>query len=61
MDFITIMEWIGTIAFAVSGAVIAIDIDRMRTLEELKRELQVILANPGYRCGWSLPAERVPT
>ena len=26
------------------GAVIAIDIDRMRTLEELKRELQVILA-----------------
>ena len=26
------------------GAVIAIDIDRMRTLRELKRELQVILA-----------------
>lgn len=26
------------------GAVIAIDIDRMRTLEELKRELQVTLA-----------------
>ena len=26
------------------GAVIAIDIDRMRTLEELKREMQVILA-----------------
>ena len=26
------------------GAVIAIDIDRMRTLEELKKELQVILA-----------------
>ena len=26
------------------GAVIAIDIDRMRVLEELKRELQVILA-----------------
>ena len=26
------------------GAVIAIDINRMRTLEELKRELQVILA-----------------
>lgn len=26
------------------GAVIAIDVDRMRTLEELKRELQVILA-----------------
>lgn len=26
------------------GAVIAIDIDRMRTLEELKRELHVILA-----------------
>lgn len=26
------------------GAVIAIDIDRMRTLAELKRELQVILA-----------------
>ncbi len=26
------------------GAVIAVDIDRMRTLEELKRELQVILA-----------------
>uniref|UniRef100_UPI004056C23C GntR family transcriptional regulator n=1 Tax=Acetatifactor sp. TaxID=1872090 RepID=UPI004056C23C len=26
------------------GAVIAIDIDRIRTMEELKRELQVILA-----------------
>ena len=26
------------------GAVIAIDIDKMRTLQELKRELQVILA-----------------
>lgn len=26
------------------GAVIAVDIDRLRTLEELKRELQVILA-----------------
>ncbi len=26
------------------GAVIAIDVDRMRTLENLKRELQVILA-----------------
>lgn len=26
------------------GAVIAIDVDRIRTLEELKRELQVILA-----------------
>lgn len=26
------------------GAVIAIDVDRMRTLEELKKELQVILA-----------------
>ncbi len=26
------------------GAVIAIDIDKMRTMEELKRELQVILA-----------------
>lgn len=26
------------------GAVIAIDIDRLRTLEELKKELQVILA-----------------
>lgn len=26
------------------GAVVAIDIDRMRTLEELKKELQVILA-----------------
>ena len=26
------------------GAVIAIDIDKMRTLEELKKELQVILA-----------------
>lgn len=26
------------------GAVIAIDVDKMRTLEELKRELQVILA-----------------
>ncbi|MCI8799980.1 GntR family transcriptional regulator [Acetatifactor muris] len=26
------------------GAVIALDIDRMRTLEELKKELQVILA-----------------
>ncbi len=26
------------------GAVIAIDVDRMRTLEELKRELQVTLA-----------------
>lgn len=25
MDFITIMEWIGTIAFAVSGAVVAIE------------------------------------
>lgn len=26
------------------GAIIAIDIDKMRTMEELKRELQVILA-----------------
>lgn len=26
------------------GAVIAIDVDRMRTMEELKKELQVILA-----------------
>lgn len=26
------------------GAIIAIDVDRMRTLEELKKELQVILA-----------------
>ena len=25
MDFITVMEWIGTVAFAVSGAVVAIE------------------------------------
>lgn len=31
------------------GAVIAVDIDRMKSLEELKRELQVILAKSSCR------------
>ena len=38
------------------GAVIAIDVDRMRTMEELKKELQVILAKSSCK---NIPKEEV--
>lgn len=38
------------------GAVIAIDVDRMRTMEELRKELQVILAKSSCK---SIPKEEI--
>ncbi len=40
----TVLKQEGYVKVGRRGAVIAIDVDRMRTLAELKKELQVILA-----------------